>query len=388
MKLIAILQSVLLILFLPPVAFAQNQDSENDYQITFLSHRTGQNILYKTCEDAKEIAQIFGGEIPDLPPGFTKFKKVLEPHWTKQSPDGKYFASWVYEFGKPSRQFKGFHPPKLVIGDIQGKWTRTMNSMCGEEFAWSPDSKKIAYHLRQNSFYTSFHQNDVVEASPIFIEGIDGSEKICVLDQKGLWTVLDWSPDGERLLLDHRQFRGRLEDTQHDIYEFDFQESLAEWEKQNTVNEKEWAAVHAPKFLRRFNPDLNGLQINGGRYSPDGKELALQVYDPKNMFGPNQFADPNNELEAGFMRRLLGKLAVLNLSTKKFKIVAEFEEGIAFPHCWSPDGKKIFFTRYLGKDDHREKIGDHHGLGIWSVDRDGKNVKFLTTGWSPSCPRN
>ena len=46
---------------------------------------------------------------------------------------------------------------------------------------------------------------------------------------------------------------------------------------------------------------------------------------------------------------------------------------------------KFSFSRYLPKGDDREKMAKdkEHGLAIWSVHKDGRGARFVTTGWSP-----
>lgn len=89
------------------------------------------------------------------------------------------------------------------------------------------------------------------------------------------------------------------------------------------------------------------------------------------------------------MMRTLGKIHVYDWETKILRKVADYEDGIRGPICWSPNGNEILFSRYLPKDDNREDMQQHkeHGLAIWAIERDGNNSHFLTTGWSPDFPR-
>src|SRR5262245_37962420 len=69
----------------------------NDSWITFLSHRSGDNLLYRMRPDGSACVPIFGGPVkgaPGLSEGTTLY---LEPHWTWQSPDRKHFASWAWD---------------------------------------------------------------------------------------------------------------------------------------------------------------------------------------------------------------------------------------------------------------------------------------------------
>jgi hypothetical protein len=74
------------------------------------------------------------------------------------------------------------------------------------------------------------------------------------------------------------------------------------------------------------------------------------------------------------------ELAVLNIAAAKLRVIAKYPEGLRGPIFWSPDDRKIVFSRYLAQDDRREKMDG--GRGIWSIHPDGTNSHFISTGWS------
>jgi dipeptidyl aminopeptidase/acylaminoacyl peptidase len=162
--------------------------------------------------------------------------------------------------------------------------------------------------------------------------------------------------------------------------EFDLASALAARSKRSkppygeTVRGNEWAAKVAPTYLKQL---LTGSEkdLNTARYSPDGKSLAIVYANRTKMFAPTEFGLRKN--------RYLGKIAVLQISTGRMKTIADYPEGLRGPICWSPDGREILFSRYLPKGDDREKMEGKHGLGIWAIDRDGGEARFVTTGWSP-----
>lgn len=357
--------------------------------VTFLSHRSGDNILYRMKPDGTEIKPIFGGTIGDIP-SFTEGVTLMrQPHWTRQSPDGKYFASWVYEKGKPYSQWQGTLRPMLWVGDVDGNWTRIVNPDCREEFAWSPDSRKIAFSILSSDHNRGFFQPKV-KSSQICMSGIDGSNTDFVLETKGIWSVQDWSPDGHRLLLLHRQNKLSLQKSTNELYEFNLAEAIDARAKAGVgaLAGSEWTATIASNYLHKIQHDLTDLVISVARYSPEGKVLAILAYDPKNMFAPNLVAD--DELGRMRMMRLLCKIATLDISRGTSEIIGDYSDGTRGPICWSQDGTDILFSRYLPKDDDREKFraDKEHGLAIWSIGRDGKDARFITTGWSPDCSRD
>jgi hypothetical protein len=378
---------VLCTLAVATTGYAQNSEAESGDVLTFLSHRSGYNQVYTSQPDGGNPRAFFGGPIADIPSFDNSYTMFREPHWTRQSPNGKYFASWVYETGKPSSKIQGVARPMLWVGDIGGTWTRTVNPDCHEEFAWSPDSKQLAFSILSTDHYRGSLQNRPT-TTEICISGIDGSDFTCVLEQYGKWFVLDWSPDGTRLLVQRRDFGQRAEDLTSDLFEFRLADTSKARKRDKKDFDAKWIVIDAPTFLDPIELDLHGMQFSDARYSPTRNELAILIYDPKNMYAPNLVAD--DELGRGRMMRLLGKIQVFDLDNNKPRKVADYNNGIRGPICWSPDGNEILFSRYLSKDDDREKFSTakEHGLAIWAVGRDGTNARFVTTGWSPDFPRN
>ena len=369
------------------VTHAQQPNANpTDTFLTFLSHRAGHNQLYACRQDGTHPSPIFGGRLNDVPSFDDSFVMFREPHWTRQSPNGRYFASWVYETGKPYSKHQGALRPMLWVGDIAGTWTKILNPDCHEEFAWSPNSKQVAFSILSTDHYRGSLQNRPT-TTEIVISGIDGSNEKCVLEKHGKWFVLDWSPDGKRLLLENRKSGQRLEDGTSALFEFCVSDATDA--RNRNRDDQDWAANGATGFLHQIDLDLKGMQLSGARYSPTRNELALEVYDPRNMYAPNLVADEDDELGRLRMMRLLGQIHVYDMDTKRLRKVANYVEGIRGPICWSPNGNDILFSRYLSKDDDREKTlqDKEHGLAIWAIGRDGNHARFVTTGWSPDFPR-
>jgi hypothetical protein len=115
-------------------------DEPKDPWITFLSHRTGANLLYKMRPDGSEMMPIFGGALTDMPgiPEGESFYR--QPHWTRQSPDRRYFLSWACDVTKQSQAHF-----MLYLGRLGGGPVRIIDAGTDELFAWSPDSTRFAY---------------------------------------------------------------------------------------------------------------------------------------------------------------------------------------------------------------------------------------------------
>ena len=370
---------------------AQSTEAEPAPVVTFLSHRTGTNLLYTMNGDGREIRPIFGGLIKDVPTVGEGVALYREPHWTRQSPNGKYFASWVYEKGRPYAKYQGESRAMLWAGDIAGTWTRVVNPDCTEEFAWAPDSERIAMSILSRDHSKGFFQSGKPRSTEVVIAGIDSSNVDYVLEQHGTWLTEDWSADGSRLLLTHREADAGLENERCDLLEFRVADAIRARNSADggvSARGSEWTAKKAADYLVKVPGDLRGLRVNCARYSPDGKTIAVLAEDPMNLFAPNDVAD--DELGRERMKRLLGKLLVVDRSSGQVQKIADYKDGIRGPICWTGDGAAVLFSRYLAKDDDREKtLADkEHGLSIWSIDRDGKNARFITTGWSPDCGRD
>jgi Tol biopolymer transport system component len=358
------LASVLLA-FAPVLVIAEPASSEEGVNqsaewITFVSHRSGHNLLYKMRPDGAETESFFGGVIRDVPVIAEGVVLYRQPHWTRLSPHRKHFASWVYELGEPYSAWQGPLRPMLVVGDLEGTWTRVVNPDCHEEFAWSPDSKRLAFSVfagkgQQGNLPTSLRIAQIVTC------GIDGSNEKVAIEQPGILIVLDWSLDGKRLLLSRRYFDIRPERS-CDLFEL------------------ELATSRCLPYLIEGSRDVS---VQDARYSPRGDTIAVIFTDPKKQYAPNECA--KDELDTSRMMRVLGKLAVLDRDGKNMRTIADYPDGMRGPMCWSPDGTSILVSRYLPKGDNREQTDKdaEHGLAIWAVRVDGKGERFLTTGWSP-----
>jgi len=348
-------------------------------RITFLSHRTGHNVLYKMRPNASELTPVFGGELRGVPTIVNEVKLYREPHWTRQSPNGRYFASWVYDQGIPYEKWQGDPRAMLHVGGLDAAWSRVLNPDCHEEFAWSPDSTRIAFTVfsERRGYFES-----KLPSSKIMVAGMDGSNQECLLEKPGLWMVCDWSPDGKRLLL-RKDVYGEQPNDVNDLVEFDLAAELAARTRSKqgpSLRSNEWPATAAPGFLKRLLPRSAKIDPNEARYSPDGKELAIDYVEPAKRYAPNECAEGLGRLN---MMRCLGRIGILAIATGQTKTITDYPDGLRGPICWSPDGNEVLFSRYLPKGDDRERMGHEHGLAIWAIGKDGRHARFVTTGWSP-----
>ncbi|HWE35999.1 MAG TPA: hypothetical protein VG406_05445 [Isosphaeraceae bacterium] len=334
--------------------------------ITFVSHRSGRNLLYKMRPDGSELSVIFGGELegmPGLPEGLTLYR---EPHWGRQSPDGRFFLDWAADVGLPLEKYNAPMRFMIYLGRLDGGRVRTLIPDGGEMFAWSPDSKRIAY-----SVISGRGHSDVGGLTPgapstkIFTVGVDGSNEELVLEKPGIWNVQDWSPDGKKLLLGYISAHS-LAYASYSLHEFDLEAS------QRTKKEagaKDYTFGLFYPSSQQIDAHLRLLsgsaQVVGGRYSPDGKLIAVEFKPERDAY--------NSSFQLG----------ILDPADLKLRPILK-APGLRGPICWSPAGREILSSRWLDpQDDAKERMEGEHGLGIYAVRPDGSRVRFLATGWSP-----
>ena len=170
--------------------------------ITFLSHRTGENVLYRMHPDGSDLQPIFGGELKDTPGLPEGMKWYRQPHWSRQSPDGAYFLSWAIDLGQP---LKRYHmPPRFLLhlGRLDGGPTRLITPDSEEVFAWAPDSQRFVY-MRSLKGHPATVDHPLPPRSEFVIAALDCSGQQVILDRSGIWLPHDWSPDGKRMLVSY-----------------------------------------------------------------------------------------------------------------------------------------------------------------------------------------
>jgi Tol biopolymer transport system component len=350
------------------------QSKGNDSWITFLSHRSGKNVLYKMRPDGDELAPIFGGALAESPGLADDRVLYREPHWSRLSPDRAYFLSWATDRLIPSEPCEARTTFMIHLGRTDSSPTRVLAYDCytSEVFCWAPDSRTVAYsRFAGPDSRTVTGLGPRVPSTQVVVAGIDGSRGEVVLEKPGFWHACDWSPDGRKLLLlywpTNSPVYGRS-----DLIEFDIiiaREQEAKFKDLGVVHD------HASSRSIEFSSlkSLTDAQpistfLESARYSPSGEQIAMT------------FTRRMRSIEL-----LHHELGVWDVASETLRPIAKYTEGLRGPICWSPDGTQIAFSRPLASDDQRENLADpdSRGLGIWTIRPDGSGERFLTTGWSP-----
>jgi hypothetical protein len=338
--------------------------------ITFLSHRTGGNLLYRMRPDGSECKPIFGGPVKDAPGLGDGQSLYRDPHWTWQSPDRKYFVSWANDSIRPSATSRVRPRESENRGRTDGTGSaRALTPVCSEAAAWSPDSRRVAYAVRTDR-ESSAHPTPT-RMTRIYVVAIDGASEDFIFEYPGTWSPQDWSPDGKKLLLRHfLSIDDKL--TRIDLFELDL--TMTDGWKAKVRTGERWQNDWVTEALSPVLGDTAAVWPHDARYSPDGKTIALTAIRKKDKPGPWKALD--------------FELGVVDRAAMTYRKVVRYEDGLRGPICWSPDGTEILFSRPLKADDKREaledsEVGAERGLGLWGIKPNGTGERFLTTGWSP-----
>ncbi|WP_148593196.1 TolB-like translocation protein [Aquisphaera giovannonii] len=339
--------------------------------ILFLSHRSGNNLLYRMRPDGSELTPIFGGELKDVPGMEAGRTLYRQPHWSRQSPDRAYFLSWATDTNVESGQMSGPIGYVIHLGRTDGGATRIMTNRAGEVFTWARSSEAFAYsRFAGRNPRRDGGQEPALPSTQIVIAQIDGSGEATVLEKPGYWTACDWSPDGNKLLLLYWGMQS-MRYGRTDLIELDL--ARAEQARIKTMELRPGMDFPSSSDVEYcLNSLTDGLPIAwfaDGRYSPDGTRIATTVRRRARLDDP------------GFH-----ELALFDLASETLSVIADYPHPsrIHGPLSWSPDGEEILFSRPLEPDDRRENLpADVTGLGIWAIKSDGSSARFLTTGWAP-----
>jgi hypothetical protein len=330
-------------------------NGKNSSQILFLSHRSGRNVLYTMDPAGGEPKPIFGGELDGMPGLADGTLWYREPHWSRQSPDGRFFLSYAIDRGLPPQRFR--MPPRFLIhlGRMDAGPTRLITPDGGEVFAWAPDSQRFAYS-RSPWGHPAVLSHPVEHRTQLVVAAIDGSDEKILLDRPGLWNPDDWSPDGTRLLVSFMS-SPILQKSSAALFELDITaaEAVTKVSSPQTRRPDQSDPARTPEGggLRTILPAKRGLAPSAARYSPDGKTIAMLgstlIPESEELIDPSRFA-------ASFELRLL------ELSTGASRVILREPDLFGGPISWSPDGRQILCARYDRREQavspDREPAGD------------------------------
>lgn len=261
----------------------------------------------------------------------------------------------------------------LYLGATNGTWSTVVEPNAEEVFAWSPDSRRLAFAIHHNKHPKVGYLRAGAPTSEIVLTNADRANREVVLDSPGVWSPSDWSPDGKRLLLEYKpRLVSSALDTTSVLYELDLVAFQEFCKQHREMSPADAVTLISHSYLKDLTSKVEKPRFLGARYSPDGKHIAAI-----------RFMEPWNG--SGLVRR--SELVIIARANLRITTIAgspdDRQDGLRGPICWSPDSRRVLFSRNLseGESHSKEKMPD--GLAIWSVPYEGGASTFITTGWSP-----
>ncbi len=260
--------------------------------------------------------------------------------------------------GCQSSQNQGTIAFSRLTGDYWQLWTAQPNGKGSSQLTSSPSDKRYPCWSRQDN--RLFYRNNNNQA---FVLDVQSADETRILNQLGMISSLEESPDGKQLLL--VRFRTELKDSS-DI----------------------WLVSHDGKARTRLTSDV-GMQYDPS-WSPDGTKMALisgpgyqghELYimdaDGKNR---QQLTDdkalellpcfsPDGQMIA-YVSDIAGNYDIWlrDADGANPRQLTQYP-GMDTRPCWSPDGKKLLF------------VSDRSGQQqLWIMDLNGNKAKQLTHG--------
>ncbi len=285
--------------------------------ILFVSNKTGTFQLYSMNEDGSSVKQLtYNTAFP-----------IDDAIW---SPDGKRIALTSPFEGIPS------YGPAIYVMNADGSGIRKLtnavpgepNFTTGDQPAWSPDGKNIAFRRLMAP--------DLLGNTDLFIIGADGSsERKLTNTRDTAENVGCWSPDGRYLYFYYADY-SRVDSNGASIEN----STLARFDLMTDSSES----------LSPRQEDESGPLIN-----PAGSRM---VFSRLTAFG-------------GAYGRQLYVRGLADTSARKLTVSQYKYESAA---AWSPDGKKIL---YNGENDSQIPY-QNPPREILVIDCDGSNLRNIT----------
>ena len=281
------------------------------------------------------------------------------PEWSKDGSHIVFERVWSSKGRGPD---DGFY---AVASDGSRLW-----SMPVKRAYWpslSPDGSRIAYAITPSQYTLPFY----IETSKS-----DGSNRRRLTESRLNDASPSWSPDGKRIAFSrftpaHTGDRG--------IYVMNADGSGLSW-------------------LYRFRSSIDGndevteIHRIGPKWSPDGKTLAFVVVEYQESVGTRYVLYTIGEDGSNLIRMY----ETVRQNVYYGRHSALIDKIVGAP-AWSPDGRKLGFSRYIsyGYRDFAEsdEIDRPPGITVYTIDADGSNLRAVSAlgegayphglSWSP-----
>ncbi|HEU4759162.1 MAG TPA: hypothetical protein VFT91_04175 [Dehalococcoidia bacterium] len=277
-------------------------------------------------------------------------RQLSKGPWLKVSPDGQ-LAALVEADDETGRWL-------VRIVDAQGEQVfeakapkgSTLSGSPQPELAWSPDGRRLAYALPDR---------DDGKLSRVYTVAADGSDPRQVSEAAGHYSLIGWA--GDAVL-------------------------AGEWaDDPSTTSEARLLVLETG--VRELAVPAEAFQFWSFAPSPDGRRVAFYAGSPEAMevwVAETESGQARKVASAGVARRPGAGLYVSARAPLGVETPAPAKMQGPPPLAWSPDGRRIAYTRSLSSAGGESSDGE-----LWVVDiESGEDVRVApesswATSWSP-----
>jgi hypothetical protein len=199
---------------------------------------------------------------------------------------------------------------ELTVMNADGTGIGNLNH--GYQPSWSRDGKKIIYSATECDYYSYFCSGSLALVDPI-------TRQREILDRAPIGLYPAWSPTDD----------------------------VIAYTNANTVRLVLYDVAAAVSTEVNLSP---GLLVQHPSWSPDGKQLVAQCWDPSHRT----------------------QLCIFNRDGSGFRYLTNEPDSYYEGPAWSPDGSEIVFTKY------------NPTTLISIIKPDGSGFRQLVTGWNPA----
>lgn len=310
------------------------------------------DVIVYTSETQRGDRKIFVSDMTGevsvslTPPGFEDISTSVSPDYTQ-------LAFLTYD--ETERRYY------LGVMGFDGSFRRTVGNAIPSEYAWSPDSRRLAINIEEadpNAEMLSLYSN-IYTISP------NGGEPRRVTNGLINHSIATWSPDGTQLAYivdgeDDSLWVMNLDSgEEHQILSMDANLNAPQWSPDGSGIAFSASFANDPGFYQYFvvNPDGSNLRqpTGAGEYtvefewSPDGSRIA-------------------------FASRRTGssEIFVVNADGSGLTQVTQ-DEACALRPSWSPDGQALVFVSNRDRERQNLCVGD-----VYVINIDGSSLRRLT----------